>query len=61
VNPTPKLRWFQFSLRSLLLLPLFVAVLCFRGIAMNAKNLLENLPADLPEELPGMTGDDPSR
>ncbi len=31
----PELRWYQFSLRSLLLLPVFVAVLCAIGVRMH--------------------------
>ncbi len=33
--PEPMLPWYQFSLRSLLLLTLFVAVLCSIGVGMN--------------------------
>jgi hypothetical protein len=33
--PTPKLPWYQFSLRSLLLLTLFVAVLCSLGVCTH--------------------------
>ena len=33
--PTPKLPWYQFSLRSLLLLTVFVAVLCSLGVCTH--------------------------
>ena len=33
--PTPKLPWYQFSLRSLLLLTVFVAVLCSIGVCTH--------------------------
>jgi hypothetical protein len=34
-TPKPKQPWYQFSLRSLLLLTVFVAVLCFIGVCTN--------------------------
>jgi len=33
--PTPKLPWYQFSLRSLLLFTLFVAILCSIGVSLD--------------------------
>ena len=35
MSPEPKLPWYQFSLRSLLLLPLVVAVLCSIGVCSD--------------------------
>ncbi|MGA2258197.1 MAG: hypothetical protein ABSG53_26315 [Thermoguttaceae bacterium] len=34
-TPEPELRWYQFSLRSLLLVTLFMAVLCSLGVWAN--------------------------